>query len=71
MWKVKRIIDKGPGEYYRFHVSGENGFNEIDKDFRWGVPDLDDERYCLADDADDVTRQAFARSRDPAIRKRR
>lgn len=71
MWKVKHILDKGPGEYYRFHVSGENGFSEINAGFHWSVPDLDDGRYYLADDADDSTKQAFERARDPAISKRR
>ena len=71
MWKVKRILDKGPGEYYRFHVSGENLSREIPTDFHWSVPDLDDAAFFLADDVEESTRQAFARARDPAISKRR
>jgi len=71
MWKIMRILDKGPNEYYRFHVQGINGSSEIGKEFFWSVPDLDDARYYLADNVDNQTRDSFHRARNPIISRRR
>jgi hypothetical protein len=51
-WKLSRIEDRGPGEYYRFRVTGENlnwpeGHRE--RPFTWDVPDIDDARYDTTD----------------------
>lgn len=70
MWKIKAIKDKGPTHYYRFHVSGENLSREIPTEFYWNVPDLDDDRYFLADEADATTRETFALARNPVNSKR-
>ena len=71
MWKITRILDKGPQEHYRFHVRGINQSTEIDKEFSWSVPDLDDARYYLADGVDNQTQESFMRARDPKASKRR
>jgi hypothetical protein len=66
MWKIKRILDRGPKEYYRYHVSGENLSSEIPTDFHWSVPDLRDYRYFLADDADERSRHLWVARPPPA-----
>lgn len=63
MWLIKRIVDKGPKELYRYHVSGENASCEILTEFRWSVPDLLDDRYCVHSEADDSVRRIFAAAR--------
>jgi|694.fasta_scaffold111872_2 hypothetical protein len=63
MWNIKRIIDKGPGHYYRFHVSGKNYAHNVPEDFHWNVRDLNDARYHLDADADAVTRAIFLATR--------
>jgi hypothetical protein len=63
MWKIKNITDKGPGEHYRYHVSGENLSCEIPTGFHWNVPSLDDDRYFLADDATSNARTIWKRER--------
>lgn len=63
MWNIKRIIDKGPGHYYRFHVSGENYAHKVPEDFFWNVRDLDNPLYRLHTDADAVTRAIFLATR--------
>ena len=50
-WKVTRLIDRGPSEFYRYHVQGCNlnlTPEDIDYHFVWSVPRLS-ERYDLAD----------------------
>jgi len=49
-WRLREVVDLGPGTYYRYRVSGQNmnvapggyGF-----DFSWDVPSIDDKRYDL------------------------
>jgi hypothetical protein len=41
-WILSRIVDWGPGTYYRFSVSGTNLNHPIgcpDREFYWSVPD--------------------------------
>lgn len=63
MWIIKQIIDKGPGEFYRYHVSGENASCEMPTEFHWNVPSLDDDRYCVHSDADKSVRRIFDAAR--------
>lgn len=47
-WILSRIIDRGPGYYYRFAIDGENlNYPEAhpSRRFSWTVPNLDDPRY--------------------------
>ena len=42
------MIDRGPGEYYRFHVEGTNlncAPGSSGRAIRWSVRDLNDRRY--------------------------
>lgn len=61
-WKLTRIVDRGPSEYYRFHIEGENlnyppGY--VDRRFAWSVRDIDDPRY----DVDGAIRETRAKGR--------
>ena len=60
MWIIKSITDKGAGNYYRWHVSGENAFCETPTEFYWNVPNLSDHRYCVHSDASQSVRELFA-----------
>lgn len=59
-WRLREVVDLGPGTYYRYRVSGQNmnvapggyGF-----DFSWDVPSVDDALY----DLDHAQRFAMAR----------
>ena len=58
-WRVDKITDKGRGHYYRWHISGVNFSNKIPVEYRWNVPDLNDARYFVADDASEETKALF------------
>lgn len=50
-WRVSRVTDRGPGNFYRFLVTGENlNFppGHMDRKFVWSVPDLDAYDYDLS-----------------------
>ena len=50
-WRLIAIVDRGPGQYYRFQVRGENlNFAEDhpDRHFSWSVRDIDNPRYDTA-----------------------
>ncbi len=50
-WFIERLVDLGPKERYRYHVSGLNTEPRIPERFSWSVPSLDDERYLTHPDA--------------------
>jgi len=45
-WVVQTILDRGPGEYYRYSVTGWNHYYAPALPFAWSVPDL--ARYDLS-----------------------
>lgn len=49
-WLVTELVDRGPGHYFRFQVSGENlnyPPTHRDRRFSWSVVNVDDARYDL------------------------
>lgn len=49
-WVVTSIVDRGPGHYYRYQVTGINMNHpegHSDRAFSWSVPSIDDDRYDL------------------------
>lgn len=47
-WILSRIVDHGPGAFYRYSVEGRNlnwPEDHSSHRFSWSVPNLDDPRY--------------------------
>lgn len=60
-WLVLSIEDRGPGEFYRWRVKGENASatERYGAEFSWDVPDVTDRRYAAHPRADLATRLAL------------
>lgn len=49
-WKIDRVVDRGPGHFYRYHVDGTNLFVEPGgymREIHWDLPDLSSTAYDL------------------------
>jgi hypothetical protein len=47
-WRVRELVDLGPGRFYRWRVRGQNmnvAPTGADFEFSWDVPSIDDPRY--------------------------
>lgn len=63
MWMLKKVIDRGPREFYRYHTSGTNTHHQPPQEFYWSVSSLAPESYCLHPGADESTRRIFEAAR--------
>lgn len=59
-WEITSITDCGPGNYYRFHVEGQNTEAAVAKPFCWSVRDVADARYVASPAASPEAQRAIA-----------